>query len=155
MSFSGDDELVFMMGEDRVRIPRDRMYSRNHCWVQEGPGGFRVGLTEFAVHLLQEIYFLDWKIEPQTLVKMAQEIGEIESSKTVSSLTPAGNGRLLDFNSLLLDDPSVINTDGYGLGWLYHIETDARFMFPEEYVKFLGAEWDEIQRKANGPANEN
>ncbi len=154
MDSSRSDDLVFQMGEYRARIPRDRMYARNHHWVQPGPGGFRVGLTAFSVRLLQDVYFLDWSVDPQTPVKLKQEIGQVESSKAVSSLFPPSDGRILEFNSLLLDDPSTINTDGYGLGWLYHFDTDAAFMSPEEYVTFLGTKWDETQRMIKGQINE-
>lgn len=155
MASSPDDDcLVFMLGEFKARIPKDRQYARNHHWVQEGPGGFRVGLTAFSVRLLQDIYFLDWTVEPNTPVKLKQEIGQIESSKAVSSLFPPADGRIVDFNTFLLDDPSTINTDGYGLGWLYHFETDAAFMSPEQYVEFLGTKWDETQRMIKGQINE-
>ncbi len=154
MASSNENELFFMMGEYKARIPRDRMYARNHHWVQEGPGGFRVGLTAFSVRLLQDVYFLDWSIDPQTPVKLKQEIGQVESSKAVSSMHPPADGRVLDFNSLLLDDPSTMNTDCYGLGWLYHFETEAGFMTPEEYVAFLGTKWDETQRMIKGQINE-
>jgi glycine cleavage system H protein len=151
---SADDDIIFMMGEFSARIPRDRMYARNHHWVQPGPGGFRVGLTAFSVRLLQDVYFLDWTIDANTPVKQKQEIGQVESSKAVSSMFPPSDGRIVDFNTLLLDDPSTINTDPYGLGWLYNMETDARFMSPEEYTAFLGTKWDETQRMIKGQINE-
>jgi glycine cleavage system H protein len=148
------DALVFMMGEFRARIPLDRKYSRNHLWLQPGPGGFRVGFTAYSVRLLQDVYFLDWEIDPHTQVRDKQEIGQIESSKAVSTLFPPSAGKILDFNSHLLDDPSTINTDGYGLGWLYHFQTEAGFLSPQEYVEFLASTWDETQRVIKGQIND-
>jgi glycine cleavage system H protein len=148
------DHLVFMMGEYEARIPTDRMYCENHLWALEGPGGFRIGFTAYSVRLLQDVYFLDWDIEPRTPVKKKQEIGQIESSKAVSSLYPPAEGRILDFNELLLEDPSAINTDSYGQGWLYHFETECRFLSPEEYVELLGSKWEETQRVIKGQVNE-
>jgi glycine cleavage system H protein len=150
----GNGSLTFMMGEYRANIPLDRQYSRNHLWLQPGPGGFRVGFTAYSVRLLQDVYFLDWEIDPHTSVRDQQEIGQIESSKAVSALFPPSAGKVLDFNAALLDDPSTINTDGYGLGWLYHFETEAGFFSPEQYVDFLTSKWEETQRVIKGQINE-
>lgn len=148
------DALVFMMGSYEARVPVDRLYCENHMWLQEAAGGFRVGFTAYSVRLLQDVYFLDWTIDAQTPVKKKQEIGEIESSKAVSSLYPPSDGKVLDFNDALLDDPSAINTDGYGSGWLYHFETLVKLMTAQEYVEFLGTKWDETQRVIKGQINE-
>jgi len=150
-----EEPLVFMMGEYAAKFPVDRQYSKNHMWLHEGPGGFRVGFTTYSVRLLQDVYFLDWSVDAYTKVKEGDEIGEIESSKAVSSLHPPGNGQVLDFNELLLDDPSAINADNYGSGWLYNFETESGFMSAEEYVEFLGSKWDETQRMIKGQINQN
>lgn len=146
--------LTFAMGKYEAQVPEDRFYSENHLWLQEGPGGFRVGFTAYSVRLLQDVYFLDWTVDPDTAVKAKQEIGQIESSKAVSSLYPPSEGRIGQFNSVLLDDPSTINTDGYGQGWLYTFETQARFMSAAEYVNFLGKKWEETQRVIKGQLND-
>ncbi|MCB9953481.1 MAG: glycine cleavage system protein H [Planctomycetaceae bacterium] len=146
--------LVFSMGKYEAQIPTDRMYSDNHLWVQEAAGGFRVGFTAYSVRLLQDVYFLDWSVDSNTPVKRKQEIGEIESSKAVSTLYPPADGIIGHFNTALMDDPSVINTDNYEQGWLYTFETQARFMSPQEYVDFLGTKWDETQRMIKGQLND-
>lgn len=147
------DELTFAMGKYEARIPTDRLYSENHHWLQEAPGGFRVGLTAFSVRLLQDVYFLEWSIDPQTTVRRKQELGEIESSKAVSALYAPADGRVLELNELLLDDPTPINTDSYDTGWLYTFETEARLLTPEQYVEVLDANWDDTQRMIKGQMN--
>lgn len=147
------DPLVFLMGKYEARIPTDRLYAENHHWLQEASGGFRVGLTAFSIRLLQDVYFLDWTIDPQTTVRKRQDIGEIESSKAVSTLYAPADGKVLDFNELLLDDPSAINTDSYDTGWLYNFETEARLMTPQQYLEHLDAHWDETQRMIKGQIN--
>ncbi len=142
------------MGNFEARVPTDRWYSDHHLWLQTAAGGFRVGFTSYAVRMLQDIYFLDWSIEPYTAVRKKQEIGQIESAKAVSSLFPPAEGKVLDFNPVVLDDPSVINTDGYGSGWLYHFDTIAKLLSAEEYVKLLDSKWEETQRVIKGQINE-
>lgn len=147
------DDLVFMMGKYEARIPQDRYYAQNHHWLQPADGSFRVGFTAYSVRLLQDVYFLDWSIDPETAVGEKQEIGEIESSKAVSSLYTPAAGTVVEFNAALFDDPSAINTAGYEGGWLYLFRTESQFMSAEEYVEYLGSVWDDTQRMIKGQLN--
>jgi glycine cleavage system H protein len=130
------------------------MYADNHHWLQEAAGGFRVGFSAYAVRLLQDVYFLEWSVDPNSRVRKKQEIGQIESSKAVSSLYAPLDGVLVNFNEQLLDDPTPINTDGYGAGWLYTLDTEARAMTAQEYVTFLETKWEETQRMIKGQLND-
>ena len=150
-----DTDLVFLMGKYEARFPTERVYSENHLWLQADgePGRYRAGFTAYSVRLLQDVYFLEWSIDPNTTVVKKQEIGEIESSKAVSTLYAPAEGTILDFNERLLDDPSAINTDGYGAGWLFRIQTDAKLLTPEEYIKHLETGWEQTQNLIKGQYN--
>ncbi|MFV0444878.1 MAG: glycine cleavage system protein H [Planctomycetaceae bacterium] len=148
------EALVFMMGQYEARIPVDRLYADNHHWLQESAGGFRVGLTAYAVRLLQDVYFLDWSIDPFSRVEKKQVIGQIESSKAVSDLFAPATGEVLEFNPSLLNDPSAINTDCYGHGWLYDFRTDMKLLTPEAYRLLLEQGWEKTQRLIKGQMNE-
>ena len=147
------DELVFMMGKFEARIPTDRRYAENHVWLQQDPAGYRVGFTAYSVRLLQDVYFLDWTIDPQTTVRHKQEISEIESSKALSTLYAPFEGRIVEFNEQLLDDPSAINTDNYGAGWLFRFESSAELLSPDDYLRLLESGWDDTQRMLKGQLN--
>ncbi len=147
------NDLVFMMGNFEARIPTDRMYSENHLWLQQQESAYRVGFTAYSVRLLQDVFFLDWTIDPNTAVRKKQEIGEIESSKALSSLFAPFEGQVLEFNEVLLDDPSTINTDNYGTGWLYQFETQGQPLSPEDYLQVLEGGWEETQRMLKGQIN--
>jgi glycine cleavage system H protein len=152
------DELVFMMGKFPARIPRDRLYVESHLWLQASDGGIsgglRVGFTAYSVRLLQDVYFLNWEIDPQTRVRKKQELGEIESSKALSTLYAPRNGTVGELNEALLNDPSAINTDNYGTGWLYEFVTDEPLLTAEEYLKVLEAGWEDTQRMIKGQIND-
>ena len=154
------DDLIFMMGKYEARIPVDRLYADNHLWLQPIEGDvnqYKVGFTAYSVRLLQDVYFLEWMIEPQTAVKLRQEVGEIESSKALSSLYAPADGTLLKFNEELLDDPTAINTDCYNNGWLFTIEVTPEiatsFHNAEAYFNILDKGWDETQRHLKGQMN--
>lgn len=148
------DELVFCMGKYEARIPCDRLYSPNHLWLKAVGDLYQVGFTTYSIKLLKDVYFLDWSVDPGTHVRLKQEIGEVESSKALSSLYAPYEGRIVEFNPKLLKDPSGINTDGYGDGWLYTFETTAQPLTPAEYVQYLESTWEVTQRLLKGQANE-
>jgi len=146
-------DLVFLMGKYEARIPCDRSYSENHLWLKRTEETWRVGFTAYSVRLLQDVYFLDWSIDAETDVLRRHEIGEIESSKALSTLFAPCDGRVLEFNEKLLEDPSAINTDGYGDGWLYRFQTNAELLRAEDYLKLLEEGWEETQRHLKGQIN--
>jgi glycine cleavage system H protein len=148
------DDLVFMMGQYAARVPADRLYAENHLWLKPLSGAYRVGFTAYSVRLLQDVYFLSWSIDPDSAVRRKQEIGEIESSKAISSLYVPSDGRVMQFNETLFNDPSAINTDNYGEGWLYDFETTSKLLSPADYVALLEAGWDKTQQMIKGQMNE-
>ena len=148
------DSLVFMMGKFEARIPTDRHYFESHLWAQSNGDLLRVGFTSYAVRLLQDVYFLDWQIDPDSNVRHKQAIGEIESSKATSTLYAPADGRLVRFNEALLNDPSLINADPHERGWLYEFATSSPLLQPDEYIKVLDAGWEKTQRILKSQFNE-
>ena len=152
---AADGELTFMMGRYPARVPTDRSYARNHMWAQPAEGGLRFGFTAYAVRLLQDVYFLEWNIDPGTQLRERQAIGAIESSKAESELYSPLAGRLLAFNEVLLSDPSTINVDTYGAGWLFTLAGDESLLLsPEGYLEHLAASWKIAERTIKGQLND-
>lgn len=148
--------LVFLMGKFAAHIPLDRRYFAVHAWIKPLPETTlsRVGLTSYAVRLLQDVYFLDWTIDPDTPVVHKQEIGQIETSKALSSLYAPAVGRIVRFNPALMNDPSLINRAHDDEGWLYEFETTAATLSPTEYLAHLEANWDATQRMLKSQYND-
>ncbi len=148
------DALHFMMGQFKAVIPTDRKYSARHMWLQPIEDGlYRVGFSAYSVRLLQDVYFLEWTVDASTDVRDRQEIGEIESSKAVSSMFTPCAGTVVEFNAALLNDPAGINADNYDSGWLYTFRTTAELLTAEAYIKTLEDGWDNTQRTIKGQMN--
>lgn len=149
-------ELVFMMGEFEARFPTDRLYAKNHMWGQvQDDHHIRFGLTAYAVRLLQDVYFLDLVIEPGMQLQIRQEIGSIESKKAESSLYCPIAGSVARLNADLLQDPSAINLDKYGAGWMFELRPqDATpLLTANQYLEHLQAAWEIAQRTIKGQVN--
>jgi glycine cleavage system H protein len=150
------EPLTFHMGKYPAVLPADRRYARNHMWAEEQPAGlWRFGFTSYAVRLMQDVYFLDWSISAGDSVTLLQEIGHIETSKAESDLFAPLAGTLVEFNQALLADPSGINVDGYGAGWLFDLKPDDRglLMDVSDYHQYLSDNWEKTQRLIKGKIN--
>lgn len=144
-------DLTFLMGNFPAVIPGDRRYCRNHMWCQEAGGRFRFGFTAYAVRLMQDVYFLEWHVNPGDPLALLQPIGHIETSKATADLFAPIAGTLLEFNAALLADPSAINVSNYGDGWLFEMTGDGGpTLGPEAYHEFLAQNWEKTQRALKG-----
>ena len=149
------EPLIFMMGKFAAEFPTDRRYAKNHMWGQPTGSVVRFGFTAYAVRLLQDVYFLDWAVDAGSVLSEKQEIGQIESKKAESSLYAPLAGRLVRFNEELLSDPSAINLDKYGSGWLFEIESSPDpLLEPPGYIEHLAGVWEIAQRTIKGQMNE-
>jgi glycine cleavage system H protein len=123
-------------------------------WCSEADGRLRFGFTAYAVRLMQDVYFLDWSVDDGAAVALKQQIGNIETSKAVSDLFAPIAGEVSSFNRELLKDPSAINVDCYGPGWLFEMAGDTSpLMDVNGYHQFVEAGWENTQRILKGQIN--
>ena len=103
-----------------MNYPENLKYTNEHEWIRlEGDVAY-VGITEYAQEQLGDIVFIDINCEGETLAK-GEVFGTIEVVKTVSDLFLPVGGEVLEKNAELEDDPSLVNSDPYGKGWLVKI----------------------------------
>jgi glycine cleavage system H protein len=102
---------------------------------------------------MQDVYFLEWRIDPG-LVTPKQEIGYIETQKATSGLYAPLGGRIDRFNVALLEDPSTINVDSYGRGWLFELIGDLTDTLDvDAYYSHLETGWEVTQRMLKAQVN--
>ncbi len=100
--------------------PDDRKYSESHEWHKLDGDVLTLGLTTFAVDELTDITYVEMKDAGETL-GAGDVVGEVESVKATSDVYAAAPGEIIEVNQALADDPSLLNTDPYGKGWLVKI----------------------------------
>ena len=145
------ESRTFLMGKFPAVLPDDRRYCRNHMWCISADNVLRFGFTSYAVRLMQDVYFLDWQVNAGDALQLKQLIGHIETSKAMSDLFAPIAGTMRRFNEELLKDPSAINVDNYGAGWLFEMaapQTDT--MDVDEYHQYLDANWEKTQNMLKG-----
>ncbi|RMH27851.1 MAG: glycine cleavage system protein GcvH [Planctomycetota bacterium] len=102
--------------------PDDRRYSESHEWHRLDGDTVTLGVTKFAVDELTDITYAEMK-PAGTAIEPGGSVGEIESVKATADVYSAVGGEIVEVNPRLADDPSVLNTDPYGEGWLVRIKT--------------------------------
>ncbi|MGA7272976.1 MAG: glycine cleavage system protein GcvH [Acidimicrobiia bacterium] len=123
--------------------PGDRRYTNQHQWVKPAEDDLLlVGITDFAQEQLGDIEFVELPEVGEELEE-GEPYGVVESAKTASDLFTPVDGEVVEVNPATEDDPSVINTDPYGAGWLLKIrpnEEDVmdRLMPGSEYAEMVG-----------------
>lgn len=148
--------LTFMMGEFCAEFPCDRRYIKNHMWAMPKSNGvIRFGFSAYAVRLLQDVYFIDFDVVVGATLSHRQEFGSIESKKAESGMYAPIAGEITAINEELLDDPSLINVDKYGKGWLLEMagSDEEGLLSPEKYLEHLTSAWEVAQRTIKGQAN--
>jgi glycine cleavage system H protein len=127
--------------------PADLRYSPDHLWVRPGADGLvRVGVTDFAQQSLGDVVDVS-PAKPGATLTAGQACGEIESVKSVSDLIAPVTGTAGARNEDLAEAPDLVNTDPYGQGWLFEIQTDparldeqlAALMDADAYHRLVGA----------------
>ena len=107
----------------KMNIPEDLKYTKDHEWIRKEGDLFVVGITDFAQGELGDIVYVEVETEGDQLD--AEEVfGSVEAVKTVSDLFMPVAGEVVEFNEGLEDDPEKVNEDPYGAGWMIKIKPD-------------------------------
>lgn len=103
--------------------PQALRYSKTHEWAFLEGNICTIGLTQFAVEQLTDIIFIDLPDVGDPVIA-GDSFGEIESVKAVSDLYSPIGGEIVEVNSKLENDPTIISTDPYGAGWVIKVKID-------------------------------
>ena len=125
-----------------MNVPANLKNSNDHEWCRiEGDTAY-IGITDFAQSQLGDIVFVDVPTVGET-VAAGDVFGSIEAVKTVSDAFCPVSGEVLEFNPAVDADPSIVNKDAYGEGWIIRIrlsdpaEADA-LLNAEQYAELIG-----------------
>jgi glycine cleavage system H protein len=104
-----------------MNIPEDLRYSAEHEWVRVDGTRVRIGITDYAQDALGDIVFVDLPTVGSE-VEAGGQLGEVESTKSVSEIYSPIAGTVTAVNDALADGPERMNQDPYGEGWICEME---------------------------------
>ena len=123
--------------------PGDLLYSKDHEWVRVVDSVARIGITDFAQDALGDVVFVQAP-DVGSRVSVGDSFSEVESTKSVSDIYAPVTGTVTAVNSDLANDPSLLNSDPYGAGWICEITIagaidSSNLLSADEYSALIGA----------------
>jgi glycine cleavage system H protein len=106
-----------------LNIPKNLLYTLEHEWVKIEGNTATIGITDFAQGELGDIIFLEFP-DLDAVFNVGDIFGTIEAVKTVSDLYMPLEGKIVEVNNILNDNPEKVNEDPYGKGWMVKIIID-------------------------------
>ena len=95
-----------------------------HEWLRVDGDSATIGITDHAASALGDVVYVDLP-SVGSAVTAGEPCGEVESTKSVSDLYSPVTGEVTAVNEALADDPSAVNADPYGAGWMFTVAVTA------------------------------
>ena len=116
-------------------------YTEEHEWIKLQGNVAIVGITEHAAEQLGDLVFVELP-EVGAEVSKDDEVVVIESVKAASDILAPLNGKIVEVNNAIVEDPSLVNSDPMGEGWFFKLESISEgdldsMMTKEQYDAFI------------------
>ncbi|MFN7548444.1 MAG: glycine cleavage system protein GcvH, partial [Pseudomonadota bacterium] len=106
-------------------------FTAEHEWINiEDHEAAAVGITMHAQDALGDVVFVELPEVGRTYRK-GDVAGVVESVKAAADIYMPGEGEVVEVNTALKDDPSLLNRDPRGEGWLFKVHVTQMGQFDE------------------------
>lgn len=114
--------------------PADLRFAPSHEWIRLEGDIATVGISNHAQEELTDVVFVELPT-----VGCAVDAGDptavVESVKAASDIYAPVGGEVIEVNPEVENDPSLVNTDPYGKGWIFKL----RVKNPAEAASLMDA----------------
>jgi glycine cleavage system H protein len=108
-----------------MSVPATLRYTPAHEWVSVDGEIATVGISHHAQEELSDVVFVELP-EVGREVESGDPVAVVESVKAASDIYAPLSGEIVEANTETEGEPSFLNSDPYGKGWIYKIKfTDA------------------------------
>jgi len=101
--------------------PEQLKYTKDHLWIMMEGETATIGISDYAQNELGDIVFVEMP-EVGTKTTKGENMGSIESVKSVSDLIAPLSGEVVEINKKLEDSPETINSSPYEDGWIVKLK---------------------------------
>lgn len=104
-------------------LPSGLLYTEEHEYLAKTDQDdvYSVGITDYAQGELGDVVFVELPESGESF-SQGDAFGTVEAVKAVSDLYMPVTGEVVEVNEGLNDDPSQVNSDPYGDGWMIRIK---------------------------------
>jgi glycine cleavage system H protein len=103
------------------KILDELYYTKEHIWVKIENDVATIGITDYAQSQLGDVVFIELP-EVGREVESGEVIATVESIKAVSEIYSPLTGKIISIDEDLANEPSLLNSDPYGDGWICDIQ---------------------------------
>ena len=96
-------------------------FTKEHEWIRVEGDVATVGISDHAQEALGDIVFAEVPDGGRSVSK-GDDAAVVESVKAASDVYAPVSGDIIEGNSALADDPSLINRDPEGEGWFFKLK---------------------------------
>ena len=126
-----------------MKFPKELFYTKTHEWLKKQDDvTVIIGISDFAQNQLGDIVYVDFTIDVNDNLSKGDSFCEIESVKAVESVYMPISGTIIEVNTELDNDYSILNSSPYQGGWLIKIKIDnlhdlTELISSEQYTKYI------------------
>jgi len=137
-----------MVTKEGFEFPSDLFYNSDQIWLKKEDGKVRIGFTTFGMELAGKIKFVRLR-PPGRSIDAGRSIGTLESGKWTGAVKSPVTGKLVEVNDELKTNPTILNEDPYGEGWIAvldpeDLEEDLESMQGADGLEeWVEAEWED------------
>jgi glycine cleavage system H protein len=103
-----------------MNIPADLRYCASHEWIRLDGDIATVGISDHAQAELTDVVFVELPTIGRK-VDAGDPTAVVESVKAASDIYAPIGGEVIEANNAVEADPSLVNTDPYGKGWIFKL----------------------------------
>jgi len=103
-----------------MNIPTDLRYCASHEWIRLEGDIATVGISDHAQAELTDVVFVELPAIGRK-VDAGDPTAVVESVKAASDIYAPIGGEVIEANDAVEADPSLVNTDPYGQGWIFKL----------------------------------
>jgi glycine cleavage system H protein len=103
-----------------MNIPADLRYCASHEWIRLEGDIATVGISDHAQAELTDVVFVELPTIGRK-VDAGDPTAVVESVKAASDIYAPIGGEVIEANDAVEADPSLVNTDPYGKGWIFKL----------------------------------
>jgi glycine cleavage system H protein len=134
-------------------LPEELYYHQEHMWAKVEGDKVKVGLSDFSQKLAGEISYIEMP-EEGVQVNQGKVVGIYETGKWLGKIYAPVSGEVISINEDAEDDPTLINKDPYGAGWIFEMKMSesaelANLMKGEKAVEWLKGEITKHEKGKN------
>jgi len=120
----------------------EKQFTKDHEWVEKSGDLLIVGITDFAQNQLGDIVSIEL---PQigSSFKQNDVIAIVDSVKASSDIFCPVDGKIVQVNEKLLENPEIINQSAFSEGWIVKIKPENSkqldsLLSKEQYEELIG-----------------